>query len=330
MTTAIIEVGTCEVATNNFFNSDLLNRWLSFAGVSEKSASTYKTALRQLAKYFAAKSITIPTREDLEAWRDSLIDAKKSPSTVALYLTSCKIFFRWLAQEDIIPTNIADHLKNRVRINHEHKKDALTVLQAGKLIQNVGKEQMKRKGNFANHELKTKRDRAIVGLMVSAGLRCVEVSRLDVADMIHEFGRTYLLVQGKGRSAKDSKVLLPAQVESLICDYLTARHADLADAMFVSHANRNRGARISTQVISRMVKANLRGVGLDSKRLTAHSLRHTAATTMILAGVALTDVQQVLRHVNINTTMVYNNAVERMRNVAEQTAANAIFDSMSA
>ena len=79
-----------------------------------------------------------------------------------------------------------------------------------------------------------------------------------------------------------------------------------------------------------MVKANLRGVGMDSKRLTAHSLRHTAATTMIIAGVELTKVQQVLRHVNINTTMIYNNAVERMKNTAEQTAANAIFDTISA
>ena len=79
-----------------------------------------------------------------------------------------------------------------------------------------------------------------------------------------------------------------------------------------------------------MVKANLRSAGIDSPRLTAHSLRHTAATTMIIAGVALTQVQQVLRHVNINTTMIYNNAVERMKNRAEQIAANAIFDNISA
>lgn len=318
MTTAIVEVGTREVSAQKFFNGDLLNRWLSFAGVSEKSASTYKTALRQLSKYFAANVITMPTREDLEAWRDSLIEAGKSPSTIALYLTSAKLLFRWLAQEGIY-ANIGDHLKNRVRLNHEHKKDALTPRQAAVLLKNIGV-----------NTLKGKRDRVCVGLMASCGLRCVEVSRLNVADMIHEFGRTYLLIQGKGHSSKDAKVLLPAQVEALIRDYLQARHADVADAMFVSHSNRNRGARISTQIISRMVKANLRGVGLDSKRLTAHSLRHTAATTMLLAGVALTDVQQVLRHVSISTTQIYNHSVERMRNVAEQTAADAIFDSLSA
>ena len=79
-----------------------------------------------------------------------------------------------------------------------------------------------------------------------------------------------------------------------------------------------------------MIKANLRAAGFDTPRLTAHSLRHTAATAMIIAGVELTQVQQVLRHVSISTTMIYNNAVERMKNQAEQIAANAIFDNISA
>ena len=319
MKNAIITVDTTAVVgTQNFFDGNLVNRWLSFAGVSEKSAATYKTALKQLAKYFCVNGITSPRREDLEAWRDELIASRKSPATVQLYLCSAKVFFRWLAQENLY-ANIADNLKSRVKIIHDHKKDALSAKQAGNLLKSIN-----------GTSLKAKRDRAIVGLMVSCGLRCVEVTRLDVADMIHEFGRTYLLIQGKGHSAKDSKVLLPAQVETLISEYLTERGANDAEPMFTSCANRNRGARISTQVVSKMVKANLRAVGLNTKRLSAHSLRHTAATTMIIAGISLMQVQQVLRHVNINTTMIYNNAVERMKNTAEQTAANAIFDTISA
>lgn len=319
MTMVIAKNEPREVAAQNFFNGDLLNRWLSFAGVSEKSASTYKTALKQLARYFATNTIVAPTREDLEAWRDGLIADKKSPATIQLYLTSAKIFFRWLAMEGIYK-NIADHLKAKVKVNHEHKKDALTAAQAGKLIQGV-----------SGKSLKRKRDRAILALMASTGLRCVEVNRADVADMIEQFGKTYLLIQGKGHSSKDAKVLLPAQVEALIRDYLQARgNVEGNFPLFTSCANRNFGARISTQSISKMVKANLRAAGFDTPRLTAHSLRHTAATAMIIAGVELTQVQQVLRHVNINTTMIYNNAVNRMKNTAEQTAANAIFDTISA
>ena len=319
MTTAITTIGACEVQTKNFMPQELVERFIRFAGVSEKSASTYKIALRQLQKYLAANEIVKPARTDLEEWRNGLIAQKKSPATVQLYLTATKIFFRWLAQENLY-INIADHMKARVKVNHEHKKDALTAAQAGKLIK-----------SFGGKTLKEKRDRAIIALMASAGLRCVEVNRADVGDMLEQYGRTYLLVQGKGHSSKDSKVLLPAQIVSLIREYLKARgKVSATQPLFTSTARRNTGARLSVQSISKMIKVTMRSAGYDTPRLTAHSLRHTAATTMIIAGVELTQVQQVLRHVNINTTMIYNNAVERMKNEAEQIAANAIFDSISA
>lgn len=319
MTTAMTTTATLKVQSENLFGGSLIERFIRFAGVSEKSASTYKTSLKQLAKYFAANGISAPVREDLENWRDELITQKKSPATVQLYLTSAKLLFRWLSQEGLY-SNIADHLKAKVKINHDHKKDALTTKQAGSLLRDV-------KGS----SLKSKRDRAILAVMMSCGLRCIEVNRADCGDMINEFGKTFLLIQGKGHAQKDSKVLLPVQVVGLINEYLTARgEVNASDPLFVSHANRNRGKRLSTQSISKMVKAHMRGVGLDTPRYTAHSLRHTAATTMIIAGVDITQVQQVLRHVSITTTMIYNNAVQRMKNQAEQTAANAIFDSLSA
>ena len=151
--------------------------------------------------------------------------------------------------------------------------------------------------------------------------------RADCGDMIQQFGKTYLLIQGKGHTDKDARVMLPVQVETLIRDYLTAcGNVGSSQPLFGSCAYRNRGSRLSAQAVSKMVKRNLRSIWLDSPRLTAHSLRHTAATMMILSGVDLPKVQQVLRHVNINTTMIYNNAVERSKNQAEQTVANAIFD----
>lgn len=313
MTKAVVTSSVEEIQDRNFFRGELVERFIRFAGVNEKSATTYKIALRQLRKYFSSSAIAMPTREDLEKWRDKLIAEKKSASTIQLYLTAAKIFFRWLSQEGLY-ANIADHLKSRVKISHDHKKDALTRKQAGKLI-----------GGVAGDSLKSKRDRAILALMSSTGVRCIEVARADVADMIDQFGKTYLLIQGKGRSSKDAKVLVPSQVSELIREYLEQRGKPIGEPLFVSTSNHNRGQRITAHAISKMVKGHLREIGLDSPRLTAHSLRHTAATTMILAGIELTKVQQVLRHVNINTTMIYNNAVERMRNTAEQVAADSIF-----
>ena len=98
---AMVTVGGREVQKKNFLQSELVDRFIRFAGVADKSAATYKIALRQLGKYFSVNAIVTPAREDLENWRDGLIADKKSPATVQLYLTSAKIFFRWLAQENL-------------------------------------------------------------------------------------------------------------------------------------------------------------------------------------------------------------------------------------
>ena len=66
----------------------------------------------------------------------------------------------------------------------------------------------------------------------------------------------------------------------------------------------------------------MRSIGLDSKRLSAHSLRHSAATAMLLAGVDIADVSMVLRHKSINTTMIYRHDLDRLKNKAEQAAAD--------
>ena len=315
MTKAVAVKATISVEKSAVFGENLMERFIKFAGVAEKSATTYITALRQMFKYFRANNITAPKRENLEDWRDGLIDGGKSASTVQLYLTSAKLFFRWLAMENVYP-NVADNLKSRVKISHEHKKDALSAKQSKDLLKAA-----KGKGT-----LKDLRDRAIIGLMLTAGLRTIEICRADVGDIRTINGATFLFVQGKGRSEKAESVRIAPQVVSLIRAYLKARGKTKSnEPLFVSTSNRCKNQRLDTQTIRKMVKANLRGIGLDDSRLTAHSLRHTAATTMILAGVELSKVQMVLRHKSISTTMIYNNAVERLTNTAELSAANAIF-----
>ena len=114
-------------------SENLVNRWLKFAGVAEKSAQTYFVVIKQLLKYFHDNNITAPRREDLENWRDNLINDRKAANTVALYLTGAKLFFRWLEQDGIYK-NIADNLKSRVKISHEHKKDFLSRDQSKQLL----------------------------------------------------------------------------------------------------------------------------------------------------------------------------------------------------
>lgn len=315
MTAAMVKVEKSAVTNyTDTFSMNMAARWLKFARVSEKSIATYNVAIKQMFKYFADNGISQPTRENLINWIDGLIEKKRSANTIQLYLVSAKLFFRWLADEGIY-ANIADHLKSGVAPSHEHKKDALTVNQGANLLKSI-----------QGDSVKSKRDRAIIALMLTAGLRTIELSRANVGDLIKVGERHYLHVHGKGRNDKAEKVMVAAQVYNLIKNYLATRDDATDDSpLFVSTSRRNCGSRLSTQTFSKLTKGYLRVIGLNSKRYTAHSLRHTAATQMIIAGVDLTQVQMVLRHKNITTTMIYNNAVERMKNTAEQTAADVFF-----
>ena len=324
MTTAIT-IATPEpaqVVTVKSFGDNLIERFVKFAGVKPESQRTYAKALRQLFAYLATNSITNPTRENLIDWLDGMKEQKKSASTIQLYLSSTKIFFRWLAQENLY-SNIADHMKSGVKLSHNHKKDALSTEQCAELIRSVKCiSKVKRQRN----ELQELRDKAILSLMTTAGLRTIEVVRADIENLRFERGKTFLYVQGKGHDAADEKVLISKQTYKAIQAYLNLRGKyDAKSPLFASTSRRNRGSRLTTQTIRAMVKANLRGIGLDSPRLTAHSLRHSVATNLIFAGVDLPRVQMVLRHKDLSTTMIYAAAWERYNNDAEQTLADKIF-----
>lgn len=316
MTTAMVKIENREVTTNaGIFGEDMVARFVKFAGVSESSAKTYTKCLRQMFKYFKANEVAMPTRETLVEWIEDMKAVGRSASTIQLYVSSAKIFFRWLSQEGLF-VNIADHLKTGVKPAHGHKKDALDVDQCRNLVANV-------KGD----SVKDLRDKAILTLMTTAGVRTIEVVRANVGDIRFERGKVFLYVTGKGHSEADDKVLLSKQAHAAIREYLKARgRVQSSDPLFVSTSRRNKNARLETQTVSRLVKRNLREIGLDSPRLTAHSLRHAVATNLIFAGVELPKVQMILRHRNLSTTMIYAAAWERYTNDSEQILSDMIFN----
>ena len=96
------------------------------------------------------------------------------------------------------------------------------------------------------------------------------------------------------------------------------------DVLFVSTSNNNKGQRLTTRSISGIVKKRLKAAGYTSNRLTAHSL-HTAGTLNLMNGGTLEETQQLLRHSNINTTMIYLHHLERENNQSEKRIADALF-----
>lgn len=316
----VITVTPAETAEIDF-NADLVSKWLKFAAVSPKSMETYANCLKQLFLYFAANDIKNPSREDLENWRDMLIDSGKSASTVALYLTSCKLFFRFLAQENVY-SDIADHIKNKVKISNNHKKDSITVNQANQLLAVAD-------NSKSNNQLKALRDKAIIALMLSTGVRSIEVVRANYSDIRQIEGNYFLYVQGKGRSEKAESVLLDAKVKKAIDAYLKAREKASGRIgknapLFVSTSRRNKNSRLTTRSIRGIVKGNLREIGIDTPTVSCHSLRHFAASTMVMQGVELPNIQMALRHKNLATTMIYLNYFNRIKNRAESAVAKVL------
>ena len=296
---------------NNILNENLIVQWLKFADVSEKSVKSYNKGVRRFFCYLSSKGITAPTVDDVYSWKLQLKADGKSASTINLYLTSTKLFFKFLNQRGLYNVDIS-HVKG-CKISTEHKKDALTPEQGKRVLK-----------SFDTSTLAGLRDRAMVTLMMCCGLRTIEVVRANVGDMVKSYGRTSLFVQGKGKDQKAECVMLPPTVEVMIKKYLQARGVtDVSAPLFAGIGNRNKDGRLTTTYVSRVVKTAFRAIGLDSDRLTAHSLRHSAATAMLLAGVELTKVQQILRHKNINTTLIYSHHLDRIDNHGEDAAAAA-------
>ena len=290
----------------------LAERFYNYIDVKAKSAETYKGAIKQFLLYLKGKNITQPSRETVVNWRETLRETHKA-TTIQLYITAVKLFFSYLAQEGIYP-NIAEKLKG-AKIRKEHKRDCLTSNQSKSVLNEID-----------TATAKGKRDYAMIALLLTTGLRTIEIIRADIADLRTVGDDTVLFVQGKGRDDKSEYVKIAPKVETAIRKYLMTRTDTAPDApLFTSESNHNQDGRLTTRTIRRLVKDALLNVGLNSDRLTAHSLRHTAATIALLKGAELAEVQQMLRHQNINTTMIYSHALSRAQNNSELTIADAIF-----
>lgn len=290
----------------------LTDQFIAFVDAAPQSLQTYKTSIKKLTGYLAENNITAPTRADILQYRDYL-KAHYKATTVSLHITAARLFFRWTAQNGLYP-NIADHIKG-AKLDRNHKKDYLTSKQVKAVMRTA-----------TGATITQRRDYAILLVMLVGGLRCIEVVRANIEDISTAGDSAALYIQGKGREEKTEYMKLPALIENAIRDYLNARgETDGRAPLFASESNNSNGGRLTRQSISRLVKQHLRAAGFNSDRLTAHSLRHTCATLNLLNGATIEETQQLLRHKNINTTMIYSHSLERAKNNSENRIAAAIF-----
>lgn len=280
-------------------------RFLSQLDEMPKTISVYARALKMFVEYLGEN--TTPHRVDIQAYKLHMMGRMK-PNSVNLYLTAVRVFFRWMEIEGLYP-DISRGIDN-VKVSKNFKKDHLTPEQVCDIYDAID----------------NTRDRAIFMLMVTAGLRCIEVVRANIEDLRTLGDSVVLFVQGKGKLDREEYVKIPSLTHKAILGYLDGRVDPLGEEpLFTSDANQSKGGRLTTISVSRMVKTAMRKAGYNSTRLTAHSLRHTTATAILMNGGTIQEAQQVLRHANIQTTMGYLHNLDRMNNNSESKVEDALF-----
>jgi integrase/recombinase XerC/integrase/recombinase XerD len=285
---------------------DMIDMFIRSIDVSAKSKDTYRKALKQFFLYLDNQGITTsPDRLDILQYKDYLQKEHKA-NTVSSYMTAVRVFYGYLESEKICP-NVTHGIKG-AKTQRGFGKDALTKYQAKKILNNMRRETLIEKRNYA-----------ILNLLMRTGLRTIEVVRANIADIRQSAGENLLYIQGKGRDSKDEFVVLTDATYGPIDEYIWARrNPEKSEYLFVSHSQRNRGQELTTRTIRGIVKDAMFAAGIDSEYLTAHSLRHTAVTLALLAGAELQEAQALARHSSITTTMKYAHNMKRVENAPER------------
>lgn len=315
--TAMTKYNAADVTSVEYFSDTLIDEFIASRHPLPNTAKTYRNACRQMLKFFAAKGIVAPMTADVDSFFNSLRAEKKSVATLRLYSTVAKLYFAFLQKKGVYRDITADAEPLKLRKSSTHNKKALTPAQAKKLLSAV-------KGD----NLIARRDRAVIALALQTGVRTCEIARANVKDFQQDAGFWTLAVQGKGRLTADEIVKVAEPVAALINAYLSLR-GDLADdaPLFASTSRNNSkyGDRYSEQSVGKMIKARMKAVGIDDKKITAHSTRHFAATTAIQAGVDIREVGAMLRHSSIVVTSTYLHDLSVASRRAEMAVADSLF-----
>lgn len=158
--------------------------------------------------------------------------------------------------------------------------------------------------------LQALRDRAMLELLFSTGLRVSELCSLN-ADI--DLSRDEFSVRGKGDKVR--VVFLSDSAKKAIAEYLKKR-GDMGEALFVSYGKgfaKNRGkdlGRITPRSVERLVKSYAIKAGI-TRKVTPHVIRHSFATDLLENGADLRSVQALLGHANIATTQVYTHVTDK-------------------
>ena len=269
--------------------------WLSIEkGYSANTVTSYNRDLREFAAKTGPESaVTDINSIQIRAFVYTLNGRNKS-SSVARKLSALRSFFRFLRRENAM----TDDPMGTISMPRQGKYMPvfLSVDEVFALLEMPG-----------NDDTFAARDRAILELLYSTGMRVSELANLDMPAL--DFASGMVRVTGKGNKerltpmgnpAMESLIAYQPQREQLRRERLKRGLDHDGEALFLN----TRGSRLTTRSIERLVTTYAQRAGIAS-RVTPHALRHSFATHLLEMGADLRTVQELLGHASLSTTQKY-------------------------
>lgn len=292
------------ILSDKFILSKVKEDFTEYLDVSNETLNTYKKGIECFFNYLTVKNIKQPTRLDLRAFREELKQSSTT-NTINTYLTAIRRFFGYL-EDNGLYEDITREVKS-VKTSRIPKKQVLTLEQSKTIYKS----------------LTNKREKCIFSLAISTGLRGIEMANARIEDIKLHNGEYVLFVKGKKRDDYDEYVKLSSQTLEDIYSYLEQRKSGY---IFISESNNNYGNGVTTKTLRREIKKIFKRFGLDSDTFSLHSMRRTFATISYLNGADVKEIQQVLRHRSMATSMRYINQCVRDNFNTELNVSKLVFE----
>lgn len=293
----------------------LMDEFLANQDIRETARKRYRENMHIFISWLTrnAADIRNPKRSEVLQYKEHLIQSGRATTTIDAYLVPVRQFFRWLEGEKIYD-NIAAGIRSPIR-HISARKRYLSVEQVNQLLSSIDRTTIQGKRNYA-----------FMTLMLNTGMRCVEISRMNLVDIALHKSCYVIAIQGKGHINKDRDLKIPGSLYLPLYDYIAARQDVTGEAcqpVFVNHCVNNK--RITPLTISKIIKKQLKQIQINDSKYTAHSFRHTAAINALKAGANLVEVKSMLGHKNSRSTDIYLRALEE-ESAEEGTAVRLLAD----
>ncbi len=286
-------------------NTLLINEFkLHYADKSENTLKRYEKSVKEFYEFMTAKR-GCQTEEEIvnktdwsccQMFRNGLIAKDLNPKTVNNYLSGLRTYFNFLVLTRRIDKNPFTQVEQvSTKSVAEYDRPYIEGQDFDKLIQTIQTKVVGKKQDA--FELTSTRDSLAVSILLTCGLRISELLNIKDGDIDENTG--VLTVLGKGRKVR--KVKIGTDNLTRLQEYLYVRKTySQCDYLFVNRY----GNKITPQAMNKNLKKYLERAGLNTD-VSPHGLRHSCASKYINEGVLPVNVQKLLGHSSLDTTMKY-------------------------